>query len=179
MFILETNAWQTASRITQKHKVFKSHSIHIFYSHSFYKKFISTGTHPLRSRIAKSSVLNLHNHITVIETTTGDRWKQVSNQKDRRERFEIYRGKKQTGKKQVFWWKKQNEANPWIVCRYFTFPDLINFIEIALRHGCSPVNLLHIFRTPFPKNTLGRLLLNLYNVLRMCYFTFRVDLKFY
>ena len=28
-----------------------------------------------------------------------------------------------------------------------------NFIEIALRHGCSPVNLLHNFRTPFPKNT--------------------------
>ena len=25
-----------------------------------------------------------------------------------------------------------------------------NFIEIALRHGCSPVNLLHIFRTRFP-----------------------------
>ena len=36
-----------------------------------------------------------------------------------------------------------------------------NFIEIALRHGCSPVNLLHIFRTPFPKNTSGRLLLHL------------------
>ena len=35
-----------------------------------------------------------------------------------------------------------------------------NFIEIALRHGCSPVNLLHIFRTPFLKNTSGRLLLN-------------------
>ena len=30
-----------------------------------------------------------------------------------------------------------------------------NFIEIALRHRCSPVNLLHIFRTPFPKNTSG------------------------
>ena len=30
---------------------------------------------------------------------------------------------------------------------------LCNFIEIALRHGCSPVNLLHIFRTPLPKNT--------------------------
>ena len=29
-----------------------------------------------------------------------------------------------------------------------------NFIEITLRHGCSPVNLLHIFRTPFYKNTL-------------------------
>ena len=34
-----------------------------------------------------------------------------------------------------------------------------NFTEIALRHGCSPVNLLHIFRTPFPKNTSGQLLL--------------------
>ena len=26
-----------------------------------------------------------------------------------------------------------------------------NFIEIAFWHGCSPVNLLHIFRTPFNK----------------------------
>ena len=34
-----------------------------------------------------------------------------------------------------------------------------NFIEIALRHGCSPVYLLHIFRTPFLKNTSERLLL--------------------
>ena len=34
-----------------------------------------------------------------------------------------------------------------------------NLIEITLRHGCSPVNLLHIFRTPFPKNTSGWLLL--------------------
>ena len=25
---------------------------------------------------------------------------------------------------------------------------LCNFIEITLQHGCSPVNLLHIFRTP-------------------------------
>ena len=30
-----------------------------------------------------------------------------------------------------------------------------NFIEIALRNGYSPVNLLHIFRTPFPNNTSG------------------------
>ena len=36
---------------------------------------------------------------------------------------------------------------------------LCNFIEIALRHGCSPVNLLHIFKTPFPKNTCRWLLL--------------------
>ena len=34
-----------------------------------------------------------------------------------------------------------------------------NFIEVALRHGCSQVNLLHIFRTRSPKNTSGRLLL--------------------
>ena len=36
---------------------------------------------------------------------------------------------------------------------------LCNFIEITLRHGCCPVKLLYIFRTPFPKNTSGRLLL--------------------
>ena len=37
-----------------------------------------------------------------------------------------------------------------------------NFFEIALRHGCSPVNLLHIFRTLFPKNTSERLLLYIF-----------------
>ena len=36
-----------------------------------------------------------------------------------------------------------------------------NFIEITLQHGCSPVDLLHIFRTTFPKNTSGGLLLNI------------------
>ena len=36
-----------------------------------------------------------------------------------------------------------------------------NFIETTLRHGCSPVNLLYIFRTPFPKNDSGSVLLNL------------------
>ena len=35
----------------------------------------------------------------------------------------------------------------------------VAFIEIGLRRGRSPVNLLDIFRTPFPKNTSGRLLL--------------------
>ena len=35
-----------------------------------------------------------------------------------------------------------------------------NFIENTLRHGCSPVNLLHIFRTPFPNNTSEGLLLD-------------------
>ena len=36
-----------------------------------------------------------------------------------------------------------------------------NFIEITLRHWCSPVNLLYIFRTPSGKDTSGWLLLNL------------------
>ena len=36
---------------------------------------------------------------------------------------------------------------------------LCNFFKITLRHGCSLVNLLHIFRTPFPKNTSVRLIL--------------------
>ena len=34
---------------------------------------------------------------------------------------------------------------------------LYNIIEITLRHGCHPANLLHIFRTPFFKNTSGGL----------------------
>ena len=34
-----------------------------------------------------------------------------------------------------------------------------NFIEMTLWHGCSHVSLLHIFRTPFPKNISGWLLL--------------------
>ena len=29
-----------------------------------------------------------------------------------------------------------------------------NLIEITLWYGCSPVNLLHIFRTSFPRNTI-------------------------
>ena len=35
-----------------------------------------------------------------------------------------------------------------------------NFIEIKLRHGCSPVNLLHIFRISFPRKTSEWLFLN-------------------
>ena len=34
-----------------------------------------------------------------------------------------------------------------------------NFIEITLRHRCSPVNLMDIFRALFHKNTYGWLLL--------------------
>ena len=38
---------------------------------------------------------------------------------------------------------------------------ICNFIEITLRHGCFHVNLLHIFRTLFLKNSSGQLLLNI------------------
>ena len=32
-------------------------------------------------------------------------------------------------------------------------------MQITIRHGCSPVKLLYIFRTPFYSNNSGRLLL--------------------
>ena len=40
-----------------------------------------------------------------------------------------------------------------------TYAEVCLFIETTLWHECSSVNLLHIFRTPFHKNTYGRLLL--------------------
>ena len=40
---------------------------------------------------------------------------------------------------------------------------LCSFIEVTLRHGCSFVNLLHIFATPFSKSFSGRLPLNFSN----------------
>ena len=55
------------------------------------------------------------------------------------------------------------------ICSKFTGEDpyrslisiklLCSFIEITLPHECSPVNLLHIFRTPCFSNTSGWLLL--------------------
>ena len=46
-------------------------------------------------------------------------------------------------------------------CRYvISIKLLCYFIEITLQYRCSPVYLLHIFRTPFIKNTFGGLLLN-------------------
>ena len=38
----------------------------------------------------------------------------------------------------------------------------------VLQHGCSPVNLLHVFRTPFLKNTSGRLL----SILTWCHYQY-------
>ena len=43
-----------------------------------------------------------------------------------------------------------------------------NFIESALRHGCSPKNLLQISKTAFPRNTSGQLLQKVFrNVARI------------
>ena len=36
-----------------------------------------------------------------------------------------------------------------------------NFMEMTLRHGCSSVNLLYIFRIPFPNNISGWLVLQI------------------
>ena len=58
---------------------------------------------------------------------------------------------------------------------------LRNFIEIALRYGCYPVNLLHIFRTSFYKNTSGRLLLSTkenHNILQLDSFMTNVPVIF-
>ena len=44
--------------------------------------------------------------------------------------------------------------------KVFWHSSFSKFIEFALRHG--HVNLLHIFRKPFPKNTAGGLLLSVY-----------------
>ena len=56
--------------------------------------------------------------------------------------------------------KKRCSDNTQQIYRRTTMPKFVcNFIGITLRHGCSPVNLPHIFRTPFTKNTSERLLL--------------------
>ena len=56
-------------------------------------------------------------------------------------------------------WSKFTGKHP---CR--SAISICNFIEIALQHGCSPVNLLHIFWTLFLKNTSGWLRLKALNI---------------
>ena len=61
---------------------------------------------------------------------------------------------------QLYW----NRTLVWVFCQGVISTKLLwNFTEIALWHGCSLVNLLHIFRTPFSKNTSGGLLLEIVN----------------
>ena len=47
-------------------------------------------------------------------------------------------------------------------CSAISIKSQSDFTEIALRHGSSPVNLVHVFRILFSKNTSGGLLLNIY-----------------
>ena len=78
----------------------------------------------------------------------------------------------------IYWNINKNEQNPEVLlvkgvmkicsrfageypCRSVISTKLqSNLIEITIRHGFSPVNLLHIFRTPLSENTSGWLLLN-------------------
>ena len=63
------------------------------------------------------------------------------------------------------------------LCRSVVSVKLLsNFIKVTLRHGCSPVHLLHIFRTPFLENTYGWLLLNHCNNFHKWFFL-KVDFK--
>ena len=52
-------------------------------------------------------------------------------------------------------YSKFTGQNPWR--RVFSIKLLCNIVEIALWNRCSPVNLLHIFRTPFYKNNINKL----------------------
>ena len=57
---------------------------------------------------------------------------------------------------------------------------LRNFIEITLRYGCSPVYMLHISRSPFPKTTYEELVLEVHryylDVYLGPYQTFKIEL---
>ena len=53
----------------------------------------------------------------------------------------------------VFWKYGSTFTGEYPCLKVISVKLLCNFIEIALRHGCSPVNLLHVFRTSFYKNT--------------------------
>ena len=61
--------------------------------------------------------------------------------------------------------QQMNRRTPMSKCDFNKVAEQLNWgrIELALWHGCSPVNLLHIFRIPF-HNTFGELLLNLKNI---------------
>ena len=46
-----------------------------------------------------------------------------------------------------------------VLCPFFFLVYINDLLQIILRHGCSPIALLHILRTPFPTNTSEWLLM--------------------
>ena len=80
-----------------------------------------------------------------------------------------YNHSQANGAPQVLYGQKQSSKGVLKICSKFEnthcevdfnkVPLLRNFIKVALQHKCSPTELLHIFRTPFPKNIFKRLLL--------------------
>ena len=64
-------------------------------------------------------------------------------------------------------------------CQSVILINLIcSFIEITPRNENSPVNLLHIFRTSFPKNSSGWLLLSLLLIISYCKKLDKLFIKF-
>ena len=73
--------------------------------------------------------------------------------------FINFKGLSMKQTKQIFWGCSQNIHQ--VYRRTLRRTLFCNFIESKLRHGRSPANLLHNFRTNFPKNISGGLLLSI------------------
>ena len=73
-----------------------------------------------------------------------------------------------------------HQKQPWRSVLMKSCPEnmrvAVQLIEITLRHGCSPVNLLHCFWALFPKNTSGGLLLTLHALRTLFDFVTWLDL---
>ena len=78
---------------------------------------------------------------------------------------EVYQFPIFLGKDVLEIYSKFTEENPYR--NVISIKLFCNFIKIALWHGCSPVYLRHIFRTPFPRNTSGWLLLPILHILSL------------
>ena len=59
--------------------------------------------------------------------------------------------------------QKKTQAEVWFVKLQSMWSSKATSLKLHFR--CSPVNLLHIFRTPFSENTSGRLLLGISQVI--------------
>ena len=73
-----------------------------------------------------------------------------------------------------------HQKQPWRSVLMKSCPEnmrvAVQLIEITLRHGCSPVNLLHCFWALFPKNASGGLLLTLHALRTLFDFVTWLDL---